>query len=132
MCCQTPGPWRVPSDLGCDDEAGGIRVEGFGDQFFRDIGAVGVGSVNEVDAEFDGAAQRGECACAICRRAPDALAGDAHGAVAHAVDGQIAAEGDGSGLGGGEGLQRMVVICSSLLDFKNGDVGFPPLFTMKP
>ncbi len=49
-----------PAGLGGDDQAGGIGPEGFGDQFFRDIGAVGVGSVNEVDAEFDGAAQRGE------------------------------------------------------------------------
>ena len=92
-----------PAGLGGDDQAGGIGRERFGDQFFRDVGAVGVGGVNEVDAELDGAAQRGEGAGDVGGRAPDALAGDAHGAEAHAVDGEIAAEGDGSGLRGGEG-----------------------------
>ena len=32
-------------------------MEGFGDQFFGDVGAVGVGGVDEVDAEVDGAAE---------------------------------------------------------------------------
>ena len=56
------GADALPSALGSDDEVGGVGREGFGDEFFRDIGAVGVGGVDEVDAEFDGAAESGDAA----------------------------------------------------------------------
>ena len=94
-----------PADLGGDDEVFGVGVERFGDELFRDVGAVGVGGVNKVDAQLDGAAQGGERGVGVVGRSPDSLAGDAHGAVAHAVHGQIAAEGDGSGLGGRQGCR---------------------------
>ena len=52
--------------------------------------------------ELDGAAQHADAFVAVGGRAPDALTGDAHGAEAEAVDGQIAAEGERSGcLGNG-------------------------------
>ena len=70
-----------PADLGGDDEIVGIGLERLGDQLFGDVGAVGVGGVDEVDAELDGAAQGGECGvddrrvgprfpCPVMRMAP--------------------------------------------------------------
>ena len=49
------------------------------------------------DAEFDRAAQHADAFVAVVRRAPDALAGQAHGAESEPVDGEIAAEGERSG-----------------------------------
>ena len=60
-------------------------------------GAVGVRGVDEVHPEFDGAPQHPYAFVAVRGRAPDALAGQAHGAEAEAVDGQVAAEGERSG-----------------------------------
>ena len=59
-------------------------------------GPVGVGGVDEGDAELDGAAQHADALVAVGRRAPDARAGELHGAVAEAVDGQVAAQGHGA------------------------------------
>ena len=95
------GADALPSALGGDDETSGIGREGFGDQFFGDIGAVGVGGVDEVDSKFNGATQGGDGGSMIGGRSPDAFAGDAHGAIAEAVDCEIA-ERDGSGGSGGD------------------------------
>ena len=81
--------------LGGDDDAGGIRVQGFGNQLFRHVGAVAVGGVDEVDAELYGPTQHPDGLVVVGGRAPDAFAGDAHGAVAEAVDGEVAADGEG-------------------------------------
>ena len=74
---------------------------GCGDELFRDERAVRVGGVNKIDAELDRAAERGAGGIDVGGRAPDSLARDAHGAEAHAIHGEVAAEGDGSGLCGG-------------------------------
>jgi hypothetical protein len=95
----------LPSALGGDDEIGGVGVEGFRDEFFRDVGAVGVCRVDEVDAELDGAAEGRDAGVAICGRSPDAFAGDAHGSVAETVDGEFA-ERDVSGGRGGDGVSE--------------------------
>src|SRR5579871_2797834 len=86
------GAGPLPAALGGDDETLGIGMERFGDELFRSAGAVGVCGVNEVDAELDGAAQSGERSGLVSRRTPDAFAGDAHSAVAEAMNGKIAAE----------------------------------------
>ena len=70
------------------DEVVGIRVERLGDEVLGDERAVRVGRVDEVDAEFDGTAEDAECVVVIVGRAPDAVAGNAHGAEAHAVNGE--------------------------------------------
>jgi len=90
------GAGTVPATLGGNDEAGRIRMQGLSDEFFADIGAVRIGGVNEIDAELDGAAQNGYGRLAVLGRAPDAIAGDAHGAKAEAMDGELAAERDSS------------------------------------
>src|SRR5215469_2570639 len=89
------GADALPSALGGDDEAGGVGKECFGDELFAHVGAVGVGGVDEVDVELDGAAEGGERAGLVLGFAPDACAGDAHGAVAEAIhdEGLIAARG---------------------------------------
>ena len=43
-------------------------MKSFGDQFFRGAGTVRIGRVDEVDAEFNRAAQRGQRAGLIDRR----------------------------------------------------------------
>src|SRR5579872_3114065 len=93
------GTDALPSAFGGDNEAGGVGVQGLGDEFFGDVGAVGVGGVDEVDAEFDSAAQRAKGGTAVGGRSPDAFSSDAHGPVAEAVNGEIA-EVDVSGSGG--------------------------------
>ena len=66
------------------------------------VRAVGVGGVDEVDAEFDCATQHADAFVVVVRRPPHALAGDPHGAEAESVDGEVAAEGERSrGLGDG-------------------------------
>ncbi len=50
----------LPTALGGNDESRGIWIEGFSNQFFGNGGAVGVGGIDEIDAQFDGAAQGGE------------------------------------------------------------------------
>lgn len=101
------GSGALPAALGGDDEAVGIGMEGLGDEVLGDVGAVGVGGVNEVDAELDGAAEGGNGGVAVFWGAPDAGAGEAHGSVAEAVYGEVA-EGDvssgGSGRHGGGGV----------------------------
>ena len=85
--------------LGGDDHAVRIGRQSFADDVFGDFRAIGVRRVNEVDADLDGALQDAPRFCRVFRVAPDALAGDPHGAEAHAVDGQIAAECERAGGG---------------------------------
>ena len=89
------------------DEVVGVRVERFGDEVFGDERAVRVGRVDEVDAELDGAAEDAEGLVAVGGRPPDSFAGDAHGAVAHAMDREVAAEGEGAGSLSGRGGHTM-------------------------
>src|SRR6202011_1595379 len=43
--------------LGGDHQLVGVGVERFGDQALADLGSVGVGGVDQVDAQLEGAAQ---------------------------------------------------------------------------
>ena len=71
-------------------------MQRLGDQLLADVRPVAVGGVDQVDAELDGPPQDGDRGVVIGRRAPDALAGDAHGAEAEAMDLEVAAEGEGA------------------------------------
>ena len=75
-------PGRREAALGGDREALGIGMERLGDQFLADLRAVGVGGVDQVDAELERAAQDREGFLVVGRRSPDALAGDPHRAEA--------------------------------------------------
>ena len=74
------GAGTIEAALGGDDEIRWIRMQGFGNDFLADPWPVGIGCVDEVDAEFDGAAQNSNGFGAIGRLTPDAVTGDAHGA----------------------------------------------------
>ena len=85
-------------------------MEGFADEAFGDLGAVGVGGVDEGDAEFDGAAENAAGFFWIARLAPGAIADETHGSIAEAVDGEIAADLEGAaGGGGGSGHMPMML-----------------------
>ncbi len=78
--------------LAGDDQVIGVGVQRLGDQGLADIGPVGVGRVDEVDSQFDGAAQRRLGPLPVRRLAPDAVAGDPHRAEAQPVDGEVPAD----------------------------------------
>ena len=59
------GSMAGPADLGGDEQIFGIRIQRLGDKFLGDEGAIGVGGIDEVDAQFDGAAEGGECGCRV-------------------------------------------------------------------
>ncbi len=84
--------------LGGYDETGGVGVKGLGNQLFGDLRAVGVGGVEEVDAEFERPAKDVAGVLTAGRLAPGALADQPHGAIAEAVDGEVI--GDRKGTGG--------------------------------
>jgi hypothetical protein len=81
--------------LGGNDQTLGIWVKSFCDQPLGDLRTVGVGGVDQVDAEFNGAAQHPAGCGGIGRFAPRALAHKAHSSVAEPVNGQIAADREG-------------------------------------
>jgi hypothetical protein len=56
------------------------------DQLLADVRTIGIGGVDEVDTELDGAAQKGDGAGGVGRRAPHAGPGDPHRAIAQAMD----------------------------------------------
>src|SRR5262250_2183462 len=60
----------VESAFRGNNEARGVRVKGFGDDLLAHIWAVGIGSINEVDAEIHGALEDLDCFVAVCRFAP--------------------------------------------------------------
>jgi hypothetical protein len=79
-------PFRLPlagagaqeAALGRDHQALGVGVQRLGQQLLADRGAVGVGGVDQVDAELDRAPQHRQRRLVVGRVAPDALAGDPH------------------------------------------------------
>jgi hypothetical protein len=83
--------------LGGDQHAG-VGMQRLVDQQFRHVGSVGVGRVDKVDAEIGQALERAQHFRAVGRRAPNALAGDAHGAEAQAIDLDVAADLEAAGL----------------------------------
>jgi hypothetical protein len=93
------GAGAYESTLGRDDQILRVRMERLGDELLAHVRAVGVRSVDEVDPELDGSAQHSAGLVSVGRIAPDASAGDAHGAEAEAVDRQVATNIDRSGVG---------------------------------
>src|SRR5271156_6565765 len=84
-------PSAIETGFGCDNQSFRVRVQSFGNQALADLRAVGVGGIDEVDAQFDGSPQNANYFIVVLRLAPDAGAGDPHGAEAEAMDGKIAA-----------------------------------------
>ena len=106
-------PWPQQPTLGRDHELLRIGVEGLGDQSLADLRPIGIGGVDEVDAELQRAAQHPLALLAIGRLAPDPFPGDTHSAEPKPIDRHIAADVDGSGKRRGDCARR--AICHSIL-----------------
>src|SRR6478735_2487984 len=87
-----PLVWPLASEttLGSDDQAFGIWVKRFSNQVLTDFRAIGISGINEVDVQIQQALEHSLALCPIFGLAPYSLAGNAHGAVAQAIDGEIA------------------------------------------
>ena len=84
------GPVRTRPALVATDAR--VGMQGLADELLGDVRAVGVGGVDEVDAELGQAPQHGAGALGVFGRAPDAGTGDAHRPEAEASDLDLAAD----------------------------------------
>lgn len=85
-----------------------IRVQRLGDEFLGHVWPVRVGRVDEIHSELDGAPKHADRFFLVRRRPENARASDAHGAQAHAIDDEIAAERDAPRAGRGRGAGILV------------------------
>src|SRR3981189_1997360 len=110
-----PAAWTRPREaaLGGDHELIRIGIERFRDQTLADLRTVGVGGIDEVDAQFEGSAQHTLALFAILRFAPDAGTGEAHGAKTESIDRQVTPDIDGSRECGRDGARGR--ICHGVL-----------------
>jgi len=83
-------PLPRDSAFGRDHQAVRIRVERLGDQPFGNLRPVSVGSIDQVDAQFDGVAQNAARFARILRFAPGSIADKAHRSIPEPVHGQVA------------------------------------------
>src|SRR5579864_4073195 len=86
------GTWAIPPAFGSDHQAARVGIQCFGNQFLTDKGSVRIRSIDEIDVEFDGAAQNRKRSLAILWRPPNSFACKAHCAKAEAIHGEFAAE----------------------------------------
>src|SRR5205807_180066 len=91
-----PRPGTDEAALGGDDQVLRVRLERLGDQRLAHLGPVGIGGVDEVDLELHGPAEHGLGLLALGWVPPDPGPGEAHGAEAEAVDGEVGADADGA------------------------------------
>ncbi len=89
IVCPQIRPRAIPSTLGSDNKVPGIRRQRLGDQFFVEMGTIGISCIDEIDSQLDGAAEDGNCCGGILRWPPDSVARKAHGAEAKTVDGEF-------------------------------------------
>jgi hypothetical protein len=80
--------------FGRDDQAFRIRVERFGNEPLVDLRTVGVGGIDEGDAEPDSTHQHALSTRTIERFTPYTRAAQAHGAEPEAIHGRVATEGE--------------------------------------
>jgi len=85
-----PGPGSNRAALCGDDHSVGVRVKRFREHSFADLRTVRVGSVEELDAEVDGASKEGLRRRVIRRLSPAAGAGERHASVSDPTDLKIA------------------------------------------
>ena len=78
------GPASGKTGLG-GDEHSGIGMQRLPDQHFGDVRPVGIGGIDEVNADFRQPPQRAYRVRPIDRLAPNAGSGNAHGAKAEAI-----------------------------------------------
>jgi hypothetical protein len=69
-----------------DDQAIGIRVQGFSDEPLADLGSISIGRIDKVDTEFHGALQDAAGGGWVLGFTPNSRARDAHGTEPEAVN----------------------------------------------
>ena len=109
-----PGADALPSALGANYQACRIGRKRLGNKLLRDVRAIRVRCVNEVDPKLHHAPQRFQSRIAIRWRSPDAFACDAHGAETKAIDRTIP-ELDSPRACGKNGLRVLAHLVSLLL-----------------
>src|SRR6185436_8845980 len=72
------GTRALEPSLGGDHQAGRIGVQGLGYDFFADARTVGVGGVDKIDPQFDGAPQDADGLISIGRLAPNSISREPH------------------------------------------------------
>jgi hypothetical protein len=82
--------------LGRDDQILAVGVQRFRDQLLGHVGAIRVGGIDEVHPQLDRAVEDSNGLAPVRRWSPDTLAGEPHGAEAHPVHAEVAAQGDGA------------------------------------
>src|SRR5436190_21188244 len=87
-----PLAWSGPGQTAfrSDNKSLGIRMERLGYEQFACFRPVGVGGIDQVHAEFDGAPQNFERILSIRRPTPNAFPGYPHRATAESIDCQFA------------------------------------------
>jgi hypothetical protein len=93
--------------LGGDDQVLRVGVQSSPDQLLGYEGAIRVGGIDEVDAQFDGPGENAQGLFRISGFAPDSGAGQLHGAEAEPVDPGLSADFEGARGGnetGGHGI----------------------------
>ena len=89
------GPLRVKPALVAINKPV-IGMQRLADQLLGNIGAIGIGGVDEIDAQFRQPLQHPQRLGLVARRTPDAGTGDLHGAKAQPVDRDLAADLEGA------------------------------------
>ena len=88
--------------LGGNDKAGRVGMQCLADKTLGDLRAIGVGGIDESDAELDSAAENATGFTGILRLAPCTFADQAHGSVTETVDREVASDSEFAARGGGE------------------------------
>ena len=103
------GPGAGEAAFGGDMDRS-VGVQRLADQVLGEVGPVGIGRVDEIDAEFGQAPERAQRFGAVLWRSPDSAPDDAHRAEAETVDLERAADAEASGLRSvdhGDSLRRL-------------------------
>src|SRR4051795_3651980 len=79
--------------FGGNDQASGIRIQGFGDKLFGNIRAIAVCGVDKINTQLNSPLQDLDGPGAVFWRSPDAFPGNTHSAITHAANGKITAQG---------------------------------------
>src|SRR5215207_5117064 len=83
--------------LGGDDQVIRVRVQRLGDQTLGDLGAVGIGGIDEVHAQLHRPPEHAVSLLGIPGLTPDARPGQSHGAETQTVHAQVAAQSERAG-----------------------------------
>src|SRR5260370_16439376 len=79
--------------LGRDDKVFRIGIEGFCNEILTHLWSIGIRSIDQIDAQFKGAAQDCDGFLLVRRWSPDAFTGEAHCTEAQTIDLEVSTKG---------------------------------------